>query len=465
MKQTAIKTTWKNGPIENPKRIDIDLHFSEKHFSKLAKGLIPQQMEDKWFIYYEKEWLYFHRSWTGNGMYRAKINKETDGYSITEFWAERNQEKYNNKDDNTDIETFSFLIARGLLEIDVCDIYSNRNIKTETDAVKGWSNFGNMLFSNQGVDYSEVIKSTLFGIAVGDALGVPVEFKSRQAITLKPVTDMIGYGTYQLPAGTWSDDSSLTFCLAEALTQDFDLNIIGQNFVKWYHHSFWTPRGSVFDIGFTTRQAINRLANGEQPDLAGDFDESSNGNGSLMRILPLVFYLLDKPINERYEITKQVSSITHGHIRSVIACFYYLEFARLLFLGKEKYETYKELQTEITNHLIGLSIYPAEIALFDSLLKKDIHKLVVAEIQSSGYVLHTLEASIWCLLTTDNYKKAVLKAVNLGSDTDTTGAVTGGLAGILYGIDNIPTNWISQIARKNDIENLAERLTDKLASH
>ena len=211
MKKIATKETWKNIPIDNPKRIDIDLQFTEKQFLKLTMGLIPQQMEDKWFIYYENEWLYFHRSWTGNGMYKAKLIKITDGYFIKEFWAERNQEMYKNEDDNSDIETFSFLIARGLLGIDVRNIYLNRNIKSETDTVKGWSNFGNMLFTNQGVDYSEKIKSVLFGVAVGDALGVPVEFNSRQTISKNPVTDMIGYGTYNLPAGTWSDDSSLTF--------------------------------------------------------------------------------------------------------------------------------------------------------------------------------------------------------------------------------------------------------------
>jgi len=464
MNDIATKDTWQHNPIDNPKQIAIDIHLTDKQFSKLTNGLIPQQMEDKWFIYYENEWLYFHRSWTGNGMYKAKLYKETNGYSIREFWAERNQEKYKNKDDNTDIETFTFLIARGLLGIDVSNIYSRRNIKSETDAVKGWSNFGNMLFTNQGVDYSEEIKSALFGIAVGDALGVPVEFNNRQAISKNPVTDMIGYGTYNLPAGTWSDDSSLTFCLAEALVKEFDLNVIGQNFVKWYHENYWTPHGNVFDIGIATRQAISRLAKGEKPELAGGFDESDNGNGSLMRILPLLFNLLDKPINERYNITKQVSSITHGHIRSVMACFYYLEFAKQIFEGKDKFEIYKNLQIEVSNHLTNLAINPKEIALLDRLLKSEIHKLDEDEIQSSGYVLHTLEASIWCLLTTDNYKEAVLKAVNLGSDTDTTGAVTGGLAGLLYGLDNIPINWINQIAKKDDIENLAERLADKLAS-
>jgi len=85
MNDIATKNTWGHYPIDNPKRIDIDLHFTEIQFSKLTLGLIPQQMEDKWFIYYENEWLYFHRSWTGHGMYKAKLNKVIDGYSIREF--------------------------------------------------------------------------------------------------------------------------------------------------------------------------------------------------------------------------------------------------------------------------------------------------------------------------------------------------------------------------------------------
>lgn len=306
------------------------------------------------------------------------------------------------------------------------------------------------------------IKSVLFGVAVGDALGVPVEFKDRQTINENPITEMTGFGTYNLPAGTWSDDSSLTFCLAEALTTDFDLNIIGQNFVNWSHNNYWAPRGDVFDIGIATQQAIDRIAQVERPDLAGGFDASSNGNGSLMRISPLLFYLLDKPIDERYEVTKQVSSITHGHIRSIISCFYYLEFARQLFQNRDKFDIYRNLQIDIINHLGSLSINPTEIALFDRLLEHNIHELTQEDIFSSGYVLHTLEASIWCLLTTDNYKDAVLKAVNLGEDTDTTGAVTGGLAGLLYGFETIPTDWIKKIARKEDIEDLAERLGAKM---
>lgn len=274
--------------------------------------------------------------------------------------------------------------------------------------------------------------------------------------------DMMGYGTYNQPAGTFSDDSSMTFCLAESLTHDFDLNHIAQNFVKWRDENYWTARGEVFDIGIATNQALTRLANGEQPEFAGSFSSDSNGNGSLMRILPLLFYIKDLPIAQRYHITKQISSITHGHIRSVITCFYYLEFAREILLGREKFDIYKKLQIEIPDFLASISINQFEISLFDRLLKYDISKLKEEEIASSGYVLHTIEASIWCLLTTDNYKDSTLKAVNLGEDTDSTAAVLGGLSGLLYGFDSIPKSWIDQIARKEDIENLAERLANKV---
>ena len=186
-----------------------------------------------------------------------------------------------------------------------------------------------------------IYKDILFGVAVGDALGVPVEFQSRTTIAQKPVTDMVGFGTYNLPPGTFSDDGSLAFCLAEALTEPFSVQAVAANFVKWLNHNYWTPRGSVFDVGIATRQAIKRLETGCDPELAGGIDVSDNGNGSLMRILPLLVYIKDKPIADRYQLTKQVSAITHGHIRSVIACFYYLEFAWHILNGADKNQAYK----------------------------------------------------------------------------------------------------------------------------
>ena len=306
-----------------------------------------------------------------------------------------------------------------------------------------------------------VAKDILFGVAVGDALGVPVEFKSRLTIKQNPVTDMIGYGTHNQPAGTWSDDSSLMFCLAEGLTQKFDLVTIGNNFIKWLDEGYWTAHGNVFDIGIATSKAISALKQGVNPIWAGGKTDWDNGNGSLMRILPLVLYIKDLPIDERFEITKQVSSITHGHIRSIIACFYYLEFARQIISGLDKFEAYQNLKNEVQDFLKTQSIPESEISKFKRLLVDNIHEYQENEINSSGYVLHTLEASIWCILTSNSYSESVLKAVNLGEDTDTTGEVTGGLAGLIYGFDGIPKHWIKQLARLEDIEDLAVRLGAK----
>ena len=298
----------------------------------------------------------------------------------------------------------------------------------------------------------------LLGISIGDALGVPVEFKSRETIKNKPVIDMIGFGTYNLPPGTFSDDSSLTFCLAEALISGYNLNTISENFIKWRCDNYWTATNVVFDIGITTQNAIERLIKGCDPAIAGDFDEESNGNGALMRILPLLLYIRNKPIEERYQLTRQVSSITHGHVRSSIACFYYLEFARRLLQGIDKFGIYEQLQTSIPSFIDSTSINPDEKNIFKRLLIDRIDLIPIEQISSSGYVVSTLEASIWCLLTTESYNDAVLKAVNLGSDTDTTAVVTGGLAGLLYGFDSIPKSWLQQLARKDEIVDLASRL-------
>lgn len=307
------------------------------------------------------------------------------------------------------------------------------------------------------------VQSILYGVAVGDALGVPVEFRSREGLRATPVTDMTGFGSHNQPAGTWSDDSSLMFCLAEALTVPFSLNQLADHFVQWRYHNYWTPWGVVFDIGNATHEAIHNLRSGARPDLAGGFDTSSNGNGSLMRIAPLALHVADMDIAQRYDTIKQVSSLTHAHARSVIACFYYIEFCLGLMRGEDKFSIYESLQITIPAFLRQIRMNLEEVALFDRLLKQQIHELPEEQIHSSGYVLHTLEASIWCLLTKDNYQQAVLKAVNLGSDTDTTGAVTGGLAGLLYGYENIPAGWKNALARSADIEDLSNRLTTALA--
>lgn len=464
MPEIATRNSWKNIPMDQPKRIEMTLVFDDEEYESLKRGFIPMQMEDKWFIYFEEDWLHFHRSWTGQEVYKAKVEQEEPEYMIKEFWVERNPEKYKNEIDREDMENFYFLVAKALLHIDAGAHFARRNVHNEKDALKAWSNFGRLLFPDPK-PMLQHLRSALFGLAVGDALGVPAEFKSREELKRHPITDMVGNGSHNVPAGTWSDDSSLAFCLAEALTQEFKLETVAQNFQNWLYHNYWTPLGDVFDVGIATNKAIANLSKGIEPELAGGANEGDNGNGSLMRILPLAFYITNKTLAERFDIIKAVSSVTHRHIRSVIACFYYVEFALGLLITKDRFAIYKQLKTVVTDHLHTIGIDPSEIQLFDRLLVKNIDWLPEDQIHSSGYVVHTLEASIWCLLKTDSYKQAVLKAVNLGEDTDTTAAVTGGLAGLLYGIDQIPGEWVSKLARREDIEDLAKRIYEKFAVH
>lgn len=317
---------------------------------------------------------------------------------------------------------------------------------------------------------SNSVKDALLGVAIGDALGVPVEFKSRKSLQEYPVTNMTEYGTHHQPIGTWSDDSSLTFCLAASLCEGYNLQDIANRFINWRQHGYWTAHGDVFDIGIATAEAIDRLANGVPSLLAGGHTETSNGNGSLMRILPLLFFIKNKSIGERFQLTLEVSSLTHRHLCSVIGCFIYLEFARLLLVGRDKEDAFLEMQQTVKNFLVDEPICSEkELNRYHRVLAIEINEskaLPIAgfgidNIQSSGYIVHTLEAAIWCLLTTNNFKDAVLKAVNLGSDTDTTAAVTGGLAGILYGSTSIPEDWLSVLAKIADIEDLADQLNNK----
>lgn len=297
----------------------------------------------------------------------------------------------------------------------------------------------------------------ILGVAVGDALGVPVEFKKRGTFH---VTSMQGYGTHHQPPGTWSDDTSLTLALADNLLADGDrpdLECIAWGFTEWYDKAAYTPYGKVFDVGNATAAAIKRLKKGVAPEKAGGADERDNGNGSLMRVAPLAFYMFGiRDAEERFRIVRDVSSITHAHEWSVAACYIYVEMLNKLRMGRKKKAAYAELREDFARGVPFIS--KATLAKFVRILENDISLLPEEDIRSSGFVIDTLEAALWCFLTTDNYKDAVLKAVNLGEDTDTTGAVTGALAGLAYGLGSIPREWLDQLAGREDIQRIAIRM-------
>ena len=167
-------------------------------------------------------------------------------------------------------------------------------------------------------------KSGIMGVVVGDALGCPVQFESREAVARHPVTGMRGYGTFNLPAGSWTDDSSLTLALLESLRRNggIDYADIMDNFVKWLDEGAFTPYGYAYDIGHGTMSALRRYKHNHKPLKAGNIDERSNGNGSLMRIMPAVLYCCDSalPAADAIDIIHKVGSLTHAHIRANIAC-------------------------------------------------------------------------------------------------------------------------------------------------
>lgn len=296
------------------------------------------------------------------------------------------------------------------------------------------------------------IKSVILGHAIGDALGVPVEFYSREFLTKNPVTKMVGFGTHNVPAGTWSDDTSMSLCALDSLSKGtVDFEDIMKNFGKWYYDRDFTATSEVFDIGNTCYNAIYNYFNlGYKATECGLTNERSNGNGSLMRINPFVLYAHYNGIegDEFIGLIMKASSLTHAHQCSMDGCIIYSHVLRELFHYQSKIAV--SIGLEKAKHWIRCR------EIYSKILSKDISKIPISEIKSSGYVVHSLEAAIWCLLTTDSYSDCILKAVNLGGDTDTVAAIVGGLAGALYGFDAIPKIWIETLKKEDYIENMCQ---------
>lgn len=312
----------------------------------------------------------------------------------------------------------------------------------------------------------------IMGLVVGDALGLPVQFSTREEMKAKPVTDMEGYGAFLVPEGSWSDDSSLamaTLCsLLEKEGVDYE-DMMGR-FADWQFKGDYTPFGYAYDQGRTCLEAIYSYAKGADVEHCGQTGERSNGNGSLMRILPVCLYAYGQEktgtitVSEALEIVHKVSALTHAHLRSKMACgiYYFLVKAVLdgrgslqerLQKGMDEARVYYE--KDITNLV--------ELAYYGKLFNMESLRLTTEEqINSSGYVVDSLEAAVWGLLTTDTYKDALLKVVNLGEDTDTIAAIAGGLGALYYGYEGIPAEWIEVVQRREWIEEVCKGMDGKV---
>lgn len=306
------------------------------------------------------------------------------------------------------------------------------------------------------------LRGGLWGVIVGDALGVPVEFKLRSALDENPVRELQGFGTYNVPPGTWSEDSSLLLCtLYSLLAQKLDLADLAQRFVRFLDHAYMTPGGQVFDVGSTTAAAIQRIRTGVPLEEAGGDSEADNGNGALTRTLPLALRFARESDATLALFAQRASSLTHRHPRAQIGSAYYSVFSKALLEGETPAAAYRRSNAFARAHYDSHR-YAGELRHYARLLDGRIDQLGREVVPSSGYIVHTLEAAVWCLLTTHSYEEAVLRAVNLGGDTDTTASVTGGLAGICYGIEAVPERWRLAIARAEDLEDLFARFVARV---
>ena len=304
------------------------------------------------------------------------------------------------------------------------------------------------------------IKSLIIGGVIGDCLGVPVEFETRHVLKRDPVVDIKGFGTHHQLPGTWSDDTSMSYALAESILEGYDFFKLTNKFVDWYTKGLYTSSGKVFDIGITTSNALKRYMMIKHKNCGGN-SELENGNGSLMRISPLILLLKDLDINSRFELVKEVSSITHAHIRSVLSCFYFCELMLEIYKGVDRFDAYNNVSETFYSFMNEKNISQIEKSNFDRLINDNIWEYPENEIKSTGYVIHTLEASLWSFYNNNNFIDSVLTAVNLGDDTDTTGTVCGSISGLFFGFDSIPTEWINKVIKGNELLELSDKLEHK----
>ena len=288
-------------------------------------------------------------------------------------------------------------------------------------------------------------RGCLLGLACGDAVGTTVEFRARG--TFDPVTDMVGGGPFQLKAGQWTDDTSMALCLAESLTElgRFDFRDQMVRYCMWLEEGHLSSNGRCFDIGNTVRSALSRFKQSGEP-VSGSTDPYAAGNGCIMCLaaVPMFFY----PDRETViKMSGESARTTHGAEECI-------EASRLLGAILFQALAGEEKEAILFDHRVtGLSSERIRaIAVGNYRTKSE------TEIRGSGYVVESLEAALWCFLRTTTFKDAILKAANLGDDADTTAAVCGQVAGAFYGEAAIPGTWLDQLAYRDTIQRLADRL-------
>ena len=295
------------------------------------------------------------------------------------------------------------------------------------------------------MDQRDRFRGCLLGLAVGDAVGTTVEFKPRGSFPL--VTDMTGGGPFRLRAGEWTDDTSMALCLATSLVErgGFDAADQMERYCRWADEGYLSSNGRCFDIGMTISSALEAFRETGNP-YAGSTDPYSAGNGCIMRLAPVpMAYHADIEAAAHY--AAQSARTTHGAAECLDASRLFARILTRALAGAAK----EEVALADAGPFAG-SPKVAAIARGDYLQKAE------GEIRGTGYVVACLEAAMWCFMTTGSFEEAVLRAVNLGEDADTTAVVAGQVAGAFYGEPGIPAGWLDTLVMRQEIGELAERL-------
>ncbi|NWC96437.1 MULTISPECIES: ADP-ribosylglycohydrolase family protein [unclassified Pseudomonas] len=291
---------------------------------------------------------------------------------------------------------------------------------------------------------SDRYRGSLLGLACGDAVGTTVEFMRRGSFA--PVTDMVGGGPFQLLPGQWTDDTSMALCLAESLLRKNGFDAADQmgRYLNWWKWGYLSSTGECFDIGTTVRDALAEYQLSGDP-FAGSTDPYSAGNGSMMRLAPLVLFYF--PDAERLrEFTVASSRTTHGALEAIECCLVLAECLANALRGDPKAQV-------VNVDYLNLSQPKVAAIAGGHYLDKARSNIV-----GSGYAVASLEAALWCFHHTDSFAEAVLVATNLGDDADTTAAIVGQLAGAYYGVQSIPAEWLGKLWQRDDIQETADAL-------
>lgn len=294
-------------------------------------------------------------------------------------------------------------------------------------------------------------RGAFLGLAVGDAVGATLEFRAPGSFA--PIDDMLGGGPFDLPPGAWTDDTSMAACMAQSLVErgGFDRDDQMRRYLAWYRDGHWSSTGRCFDIGGATARALERYEHGGDP-YAGSADPDSAGNGSLMRLAPIPIAYARDPARA-VALAAESSRTTHGAITCLDACRVFAALTVGAIRGVPKAALLAFGATPVA-HLWGDDLQPEVAAIAaGSYLHRE-----PPTIRGRGYVVASLEAALWAVSRTDDYRAAVLAAANLGDDADTTAAIAGQLAGALYGASGIPSAWLERLVMRGELEALADGL-------